>query len=301
MNNSNSTPGCLIGLVIIAALAGLIFWRAENSTQLWTMLGILAVAVILMALGRYANVNRQEGLGCFIMGWGLLLVGGVSYFVITGNFESTSGFLSRLGVLTPTPVVVTATPTAVAAASTPPTSPATPTATSMPALAATEQPPEQSNENGQVTDVAWWQADPQYAQTLTPELEQWRLYGLIILGVQYLTIVWVAFRTKHRYVGCSIIGMIVSALLTFTKLGEWTYWVVLWLFSWGIFGKIVALLLAASSGSYGMGNLSALIIGGYLYYDREVFLWCLAPSVVIAFIALIIRVRQALWGHRYLE
>ena len=103
MENRNPAGGCLFALIIIAVVVGLTIWRAENSTQLWTALGVLAIAVILIAVGSYFYSRRQELFGCFTAAWGLLIIGIVGYVIITSNFETANDYINRVARIFSTP------------------------------------------------------------------------------------------------------------------------------------------------------------------------------------------------------
>jgi hypothetical protein len=306
MDDRIDTRGCATNLAIIAVVVSLLIWRAQSWDRIWPLLLVLAIGLVAYYLGRFYFVQNQSALGCVPMVFGLLAFGIIAYFILTANVDQTNQFLRQVGL----PVVptvasssVASEPTSVAASSTPTLAPV-PTST---AEALTPTPPPAPTPTAVVVPssattptVYWWQADPQYAKALTPELEWWRAICTIIIGVQYLLSFWLWRKTGQGYMGCMLVITVISALLTFTKIGEWLYQIALWVLGLGILGIIASVILSALLGRSGTGNLTALLIGGYLYYDPSILLWWLAPSLVVASIVLTIRVLRELGSGRHM-
>ena len=143
---------------------------------------------------------------------------------------------------------------------------------------------------------AWYSnllADRSKAKLPTPQLEQWRLYLGVVLGIQLLLSFYVAVRTKRKNVGRNLAGSAIGILLTFTKVGEWMYNAILLILGWGLIGKIVLVILTLFTGLSGIGNLTAFVIGGYVYPDMQVLIYCVAPSIIIAIPMIFVYLRQA--------
>jgi hypothetical protein len=280
-------------VILFLAMAGLIYWRAQTTGHVWELLGALALAVVMLAFGSSMLLKRGDSWwGCSSLTWGILMSAVLVYFLFTGDYWRA---LSMVGIRpTPTPIVVTATPEALAAAP-PPASTRSPTAAPVPTSSALARETPAPSATTQPKTGAWWQADPTYAQPVTPEAERWRLYATIFLAVEYVILIWARARTAERNVGWGVMSTIVVGLLAFTKVGQWLYQIFLWAFALGPVAKGLFLLLGALSGLAGVGNVTALVIGGYVYHDMDVLFWILLPSMIISVFALIPKVWRA--GH----
>ena len=301
--------GCM-ALIGIALLIG-VGLRSKSFVQFLVMgagivFGILFVFWSFSSFFEEGCWSKLTGLWCGFIGVSLAIT--VGHFLITGNYDQSVQLAKRIWrQATPTPAAsaqseatpkVTLTPTEVVQAAATPTPTPKPTATHAPMPTPTPVPtaaPE-ATATPSPTETAWYSkflADRSIAQPISEQIKSWRLYLGIILGVQYLIALYVARRTRKGNIGGSLIGGIVGALLVFTKLGEWIYKIILWVFGWGLFGKIVAVILALLTGLGGIGNLTAYIIAGYLYYDVQVMGLCVLPSVIIGFIVLVVALSQA--------
>lgn len=281
--------GCVV-LVGIAVLIG-VGLRSKSFVQ-FLVIGAAAVGVLVAAIWSLGGFLKEgfwsKLLGLWWGAWAVWLAIAVGGFLVTGDYNNAA---QRLGIK------ATATPeaTLVAAATAQPTSTPMPQPTSTPvptrtpvaiAIPASAQTP-------------WYLADRSMAKPLSKQIESWRLYLGVVLGLQYLMSVYIAVRTKQRHMGRNLIVGILSLLLVFTKLGEWIYKIVLWVFGWGLVGKIVAVILALLTGVVGTGSITAYIIAGYIYHDMQVMELCVLPSAIVAFLTLFIALRHA-GGKKYL-
>jgi hypothetical protein len=299
--------GC-IALIGIALLIG-VGLRSKSLVQFLVMgagvvFGILSAVWCLGGLSGEGCSSKLVGLWWGAMGVSLAIT--VGTFLVTGDYDHSLQLWNRLwGQVTPTPEAsvqsdgtpeATLMPTETVQATATPTLAPTPQPTFTPTPAAA--PPTTAATSP--AETPWYLADRSIAKPMSKQLESWRLYLGIILGIQYLMALYVAQRTKRRNIGYNLILGIVGMLLVFTKLGEWMYKIILWVFGWGTLGRIVAVILGLLTGVGGVGNITAYIIAGYVYYDLQVMGLCVLPSVIVAFPALFIALRQAR-GKRYLE
>jgi hypothetical protein len=286
--------GC-VALIGVALLIG-VGVRSKSLVQFLVMAaaalgGLIAVVWSLGSLSKEGLWNKLMALWWGF--WAVWLAIAVGSFLRTGDYDSAA---QRLGIgATSTPEAASTRTEAVQATVTPtiprPTLTPVPTATLV------------TTTTSSVVETAWYSkllADRSIAQPASKQLESWRLYLGIVLGIQYLMALYVAQRTKKRNIGYNLVLGIIGMLLVFTKLGEWVYKIILWVFGWGLWGKVVAVILAVLTGVGGVGNITAYIIAGYVYHDLQVMGLCVLPSVIVAFPALFIALRQAR-GKRYLE
>jgi hypothetical protein len=286
--------GC-VALIGVALLIG-VGVRSKSLVQFLVMAaaalgGLIAVVWGLGSLSKEGLWNKLMALWWGF--WAVWLAIAVGSFLRTGDYDSAA---QRLGIgATSTPEAASTRTEAVQATVTPtiprPTLTPVPTATLV------------TTTTSSAVETAWYSkllADRSIAQPASKQLESWRLYLGIVLGIQYLMALYVAQRTKKRNIGYNLVLGIIGMLLVFTKLGEWVYKIILWVFGWGLWGKVVAVILAVLTGVGGVGNITAYIIAGYVYHDLQVMGLCVLPSVIVAFPALFIALRQAR-GKRYLE
>jgi hypothetical protein len=286
--------GC-IALIGIALLIG-VGLRSRSLVQFLVtgagvVFGILSAIWCFGALSKEGCSSKLVGLWWGAMGVSLAIT--VGTFLVTGDYDQSIQLWNRIwGQATPTPATsvqsevtpeATLMPTETVQATPTPTLTPTPQPTATP-LTTVATPP---------ADTLWYLADRSIAKPMSTQLESWRLYLGVILGIQYLMALYVAQRTKRKNIGYNLLLGIVGMLLMFTKLGEWMYKIILWVFGWGTLGKIVGVILALLTGVGGVGNITAYIIAGYVYYDLQVMGLCVLPSVIIAFPALFIALHQA--------
>jgi hypothetical protein len=279
--------GC-VALIGVALLIG-VGVRSKSLVQFLVMAaaalgGLIAVVWSLGSLSKEGLWNKLIALWWGF--WAVWLAIAVGSFLRTGDYDSAA---QRLGIgATSTPEAASTRKEAVQATVTPtiprPTLTPVPTATLV------------TTTTSSAVETAWYSkllADRSIAQPASKQLESWRLYLGIVLGIQYLMALYVAQRTKKRNIGYNLVLGIIGMLLVFTKLGEWVYKIILWVFGWGLWGKVVAVILAVLTGVGGVGNITAYIIAGYVYHDLQVMGLCVLPSVIVAFPALFIALHQA--------
>jgi hypothetical protein len=118
------------------------------------------------------------------------------------------------------------------------------------------------------------------AKPETGTLKDWRLVLGVILAAQFLFSLYYSERVGQG--DTAWILTILSAFLLFTKLSEWMYEVIKWVFDLGVAGKVISVLLSLVFGLTGVGSIGAFFIGAFFYNDVRVLSLCVLPSAIVA-------------------
>lgn len=116
------------------------------------------------------------------------------------------------------------------------------------------------------------------------ELQSWRFWMGLIIGVQYIMMLYATHKTRDQNRFGGLILNLVGVPFLWSKLGEWAYRLTAWIFGWGLVGKIFLVVGGGLSGGFGVGNLGLYILAGFLFKNVELLKYGVLPSLVSSMI-----------------
>ena len=102
------------------------------------------------------------------------------------------------------------------------------------------------------------------------QLRTWRIWMGLILGVQYILMIYATRKLQDEARFGWLILNIIGVPFLWTKLGEWFYRLATWIIGWGLGGKILTVIGGLLTGSYGVGNIGMFVIGGVMFKDMQI-------------------------------
>jgi hypothetical protein len=321
MNNERQTlAGCIIWIGIIMVIgAG---FRAKAVTQFFIMAAIIffGLLVAIWALNLYSKGTFGNILLAFLYAYvaGSLLIAAGS-FLWTGDYDTAIRRLWKpratpvaTAVIAPQSSPVPAQSTITAGATNPPSTSQNPPA------GGTPEDGSSLKIRSLITEV-WSRisADTNASKPISEQFTIWRLAIGAVLGLQYAAGFYVARYTRQRHVTRNFIFYgTLSALLMFTKLGEWIYSFFTLISGWGMWGYILIIIALVFIGLTGLiiammgfnntigyiliGTICTYIITSFMYHNIQMLQYCVLPSIVMMLIVLYIAIYQARY-RRYLK
>lgn len=111
------------------------------------------------------------------------------------------------------------------------------------------------------------------------EMDSWRLWLGIIFGVELLVSVIAAIKCGAGMFATSVLSGFLGIWINWTIFGEWGYRLAAWIFSWGVIGKVLAVLGGVLGGGLGAGLLLCVPYG-IVFNDLEMLKYVGVSSAI---------------------
>jgi hypothetical protein len=112
------------------------------------------------------------------------------------------------------------------------------------------------------------------------DLQQWRLVlGLVLAGEFLVTLVAAVKAGANSFAG-SMVGYALAIPIHWTVFGEWGYRLSAWVFSWGVAGKVMAVLGGLVVGGVGLAPSSEVFAAAFIFNDLDIVKWTGVPAAI---------------------
>jgi hypothetical protein len=113
-------------------------------------------------------------------------------------------------------------------------------------------------------------------------LEHTRLFLVAIIAVQYAVMLTALRKSKTDPRYSHLFRSLLLLPLAWTKLGEWWYQLWHWSTHHGNWGILIAAILFTLTGFMGVGNLTMLVLAGFVFLDADLISYTVVPSLISA-------------------